>query len=338
MTLLEALNDQSCAKLRKIAQAYEMPEGVQAADIDANIDDLPIEAYADPSKRRYPMHTKEACWLSRRMFELDRGQGHSTFAMLVSGRLENAERLHGVEPAVAKPMQKAASAPVRIDVAHDDTRYTVELNSAAEAQEAVARMRKSASTYQQRRSFAAGLVTQSPGEWLRSFSAPDLEYIQKCAGLGMTEPRKIVEMLLSRSACFTREAPEMAVTMRKVAAEIEAPGFELNPGYLDKIAGLLDLCDRGTGLHKHYGSVIKAPEELFETTIRKVAAMRDGTVALTNGREVSKEALLAKKAAAEDFFMNFYGESPLTSENYCDVISSLPKGDADAFAKAVLDA
>jgi hypothetical protein len=338
MTLIESLNDLSCAKLRKLAQDYNMPESVQAVDIDQDVGDLPMEAFGDPSKRRYPCHSKEATWLSRHMFEMDRGGYRSEFAGLISGRLETAEKLHGVEACEPKPMQKAASAPVSIDVTHDDNSYKVELRTAEEAREAVSRMRKSASTYQQRRSFAEGLVTQAPGEWLRSFDAPALEWIQKCAGLGMTTIPNILDMLHSRSACFRREAPQMAETMQKVASELTAPGFKLTPACLDKIAGLLDICDRGTGLCKHYGEVIKAPEELFETTIRKVASLKESTVSLTNGREVEKSALLAKQAKAAEFFTNFYGENPLNDSNFYDVISSLPRSDADAFSKAVLDA
>lgn len=338
LTLIESLNDLSCAKLRKLAQDFNMPEGVQGVDIDQDVSDLPMEAFGDPSKRRYPCHTKEATWLSRRMFEMDRGSYRSEFAELVSGRLDMAERLHGVEAASGRPMAKQASAPVSIDVTHDETSYKVELRDASEAREAVSRMRKSASTYQQRRSFAEGLVTQAPGEWLRSFDAPALEWIQKCAGLGMTTIPRILDMLHSRSACFRREAPQMAETMQKVAEELTAPGFQLTPSCLDKIAGLLDICDRGTGLCKHYGEVIRAPEELFEITIRKVASVKENVVALTNGREIAKNELLAKQAKAAEFFTNFYGENPLNDSNFYDVIASLPRNDADAFSKAVLDA
>ncbi len=329
MNSLEALNDPSGVKLRKLASGLGMPDYVKQADPDEDVSSLPSACFGDPAKRRYPLHKRASAWLSRHMFELDKSGYQKDVATIIAARIEKAAALFDAQVDPEQPIKKEAAGKIMVEVKHDDAKiFKADISDKANFHKFAQYLvdNKGSMTYGMRRSLARGMLAAGTG-FEDSLPADQRDYIEKAAGFGITTPARVAGVVLDRVAICNRNAPELGHELMKMAAEIE--GMDLTPSVLHKVASMVDILDRAIGLHKYYDTSMKTPEEeLFHITEKRASDIKDEGVKTSTGTPTTRTELLRKKAQIDTWFTNYMGEVPYADENeMVGVVSSLPKPD-----------
>ena len=68
--VMDPASDKNRTELTKLAQRYDFPKFVRAADLDTtmNPEQIAVTAYADPVQKKYACHSAAATWLSAAYF------------------------------------------------------------------------------------------------------------------------------------------------------------------------------------------------------------------------------------------------------------------------------
>jgi len=329
--------DPSYRKFMEIVRTTEIPAFVKEASMEDDYDSMSGQLYADPAHRRYPLNNKANTWLSREYFMTDRKDYEPRMAALIEGRISKAAEYWQVGPAKKLTAQDPDECSVWA-VHQGKPVYEVKITCGKHYKEAAEHLynNRHAMTYDMRRSMARGLHNVPAA--LRSDIPADIaDYLEKAAGFGMATPSIVQKTILARVVHVYRTAPELSQGLVKTAEAYK--DMEVTPENLHKLAGVLDIIDRAVDLHRYYGHGHSTPEEsLFQITQKMAKAVTDEGVRLANGRIVSRTALLNRRLDVDDFFRSYAGEVPYkTPEEMTDIVSSLPRGDADALLNTIGD-
>jgi hypothetical protein len=93
--VLDPINDKNKSGLFKVAEAFELPDFVKTANMDATLHPVNIAktAFADfPSSLRYPCHTAAATWMSTAYFQLKKASFNTAEQKRIKDNLQKAER------------------------------------------------------------------------------------------------------------------------------------------------------------------------------------------------------------------------------------------------------
>lgn len=330
-------NDPNYTKLFEIWQETETPDFVKEASIagDQRFNTLPIDAFADPANRRYPLNNKSNTWLSREYFGKDRVDYPEKIAAEIEQRIHKAADFWNLD----KPMRRKQGNPyagightIHINDSGDQEVFNITLTSPGHYKQAAETLYENRSkyTYPMRRSFARGLLAAPAG--LKSELPEEVgDYLEKAANYGTCSSAD-ARMLLFERICWTRRsAPRLAEPLTKIAHLINQEDGVVPIPRLHKIASALDLVDRCLGAHLRYGKDMPAPEErLFRITEKVASEIQEEAVALMNGHIVPKMLLKKQRDLVDEFFTKHLGEIPYQDdEEMVMVITSLPRSDAD---------
>jgi hypothetical protein len=179
------------------------------------------------------------------------------------------------------------------------------------------------------RSSVAKKMLQIPLKKEANLSPEVSEYLEKAAGYGMNTKENVMDLLMSRSVLYNMKDPafgdRMATLAEKVASE------EITPNLLEKVATVIDICDRSLNLSKHYnnGRITSPEEELFVYTEKVANDIKSANIKLTNGKIMPLDKMAEDKL--NRYFEEYIGELPKCGyEEKLSICKSLPVPDADA--------
>jgi hypothetical protein len=340
----------SFATLHRAARVFGLPDFVKEAEFadPEDLKGLPKESFADPDKRRYPCHTKSACWLSNAKFWesalFDKQANES-----VGRNLLKMAKFWDIGQEVKTVIDKVAA---------QHGQYTGELPDASYALVFEHGGRKhryfpcldSTTTKTAATQFIANQTKFPYG--LRKQAA--LKIMEKAANFGVeVEPtlrvyksnitlkgatkQAMVEACMQRAnLLYAGFQKELSTQLTKTASAIWATSDDAP---VDKVLTMLDRVDRETGLYQHYGKGLELPE-LTSTEIVKAAS---AGVALTTGTRIPLDVLAKHAEQAievmpeyRDALVNDKGE--IDMDKVAEILPTMPRPDAVMFEQAIMAA
>jgi hypothetical protein len=335
--MFDQYSDSMRTQLHKFNQLLELPEFVKTADESDpdEIRSLPSSCFADPVHRKYPVHTRQDAYLSRLYFSKNASMyKDAKQAKLVGENLEKSASFWKLdtEYQMKTAMEKTASASYDIPI-QDSNGGTIDkwvLNTPRDFEKAAIQIfeNKNMFSFPQRSSVAKAML-KIPLRKEATLSPEVSEYLEKAAGYGMNTKENVMDLLMSRSVLYNMKnsafGDRIASLAEKVASE------DITPNLLEKVATVIDICDRELNLTKHYnnGRVASPEEELFVYTEKVANDIKSANIKLTNGKVMSLDKLAEDKL--NRYFEEYIGELPSCGyQEKIAIVQSLPSPDADA--------
>lgn len=354
-TILDQTSDLNGQQTHRLTTLYPTPEFVKEASSEAICGPeggMPARCYADPARRLYPIHTKQATWVSA-LFFLDNKDKHTAKeAAAIEKAIDNGAKFHGIhedikglkgdftKKASADPDKTLANADFALILELDDG--TVErhypLRNALEVKTAASYLRKFQEVipYEQRQKMAQKILDKS-SEYGAGLGELE-DFVDKQAGYGVCAAGDAACLLRGRASLMRRKglAPDVRTEYEKMAQTcLEHPEQVRNRDSLVKLASLVDNIDRLYGLNKESG--IEKPEDvLFGVTIKTAEQfVSDHCVTITGN--MYKVADLRKVALDDlrDVFGDDFAEEvsvgglQVSPEKLAEHASALPRGEAE---------
>jgi hypothetical protein len=335
--MFDQYDDTLQQQLHKFNTIFELPGFVKTASTSDRdeIKGLSSSCFADSAHRKYPVHTRNDAYLSRLYFSKNSSLYKDAREKdLVRSNLEKAAEFWGLEGSYEKKasIEKTASANFNIPIqdAKGGTIDTWVLNTPRDFEKAAIQIfeNKNMFSFPQRSSVAKAMLKIPLAKEAKM--TPEVnEYLEKAAGYGMNTKENVLDILMSRSVLYNmkdhRFGDKLASLAEKLASE------EITPDVLEKVATVIDVCDRELGFTKYYGQgKIQSPEEEIFVYTEKVAHdIKSAYIQLTNGKTVAIDKLA--EAKLNKYFEEYIGELP--KGNYQEkiaIVKSLPAPDADA--------
>jgi hypothetical protein len=178
------------------------------------------------------------------------------------------------------------------------------------------------------------------------FEPATMEYLERAAGFGMTHPLKAAEKCAQRAYMLRGNFKDYAEKMAEIAVSLREMEVA-SPAQMQKLAAVVDLVDRETGLCNHYHEGVDLPEEMFFDVLEKeAAAMLDSFVTLTTGNSYPVGAFaslpLEKIAAVmgSEFSDAVKSVDGLTVDaaKFAEIAPTLPRNDAALLERALEEA
>jgi len=292
--ILDQIADVNRAGLYQLSRCAEIPAFVKEAAFAQTtlVQELPSTAFADPERRKYPLHSAPDTWLSCAYFAKFAASEYDTATYArVKKNLEQGCTFWRIEPPKLHLAQKTAAAEVEYA---DDTKVfqKVAVNTPADvetlANDLLARRDKF--PWAMRHKVAAQLLQLAPA-LKAQLPRATIGELQKMAGLGVGSALRVQEQLeIRKVAVQDEQIRERIGQAQKMAAERQKCGL-LPGGLTEKIARFADYIDRLSGLHRRYGGELQPPEHLFRYTLQDRELLNKTAIRLADGSLVSdKEA------------------------------------------------
>lgn len=354
--VLDPVSDKSKSGLLKVAEAFELPDFVKTANLDATLHPANIAktAFADfPNSLGYPCHTAAATWMSTAYFQLKKASFNPKEQKRITENLQKAAAYFGIRPACDKvlshelPVEKLADSDYayvyQADSGEVERHFPItnaeEIKVAADWLEA----NQHNFIFEDRCTVADKILKKaaSLGVNLGNERADKLE---KQAGYGLPD-LTLVQSALNNRALLTRDSKHRA-SIEKLAAEVhEKPELFLNRDTALKLASAIDQIDYAIGLKGKYTSLIPSPEDIvFTVSLSKAAAACDDMCELQTGNVYEKDQLakLARQDLVEIFGDDFAKEAcvglEVDPEKLASIAHTLPKPDAELLEKLLKEA
>jgi hypothetical protein len=341
------MNKHPFGELKRYASRHPLPEFVKSSEVfDPAKKELPRDAYADRLGRQFPVHTKAATWLSHLWYYSD--PKAARFGSAVEANLAKAASAWSIADecdALIRNVKEAASrGPSDSDFAliidYGDGRVvkSLPIGDADQVQKSAADLYAGRSEMPlEWREKAAAAILQRANEY--GVSVPD--YVEKAAGQGVAAPAALGGSLRVRAHQI--QVPEIRERLKKLAAVLlESKENFIYGEPLKKLAHLIDGCDRAGRIHGQYTRGLSTPEELcYGITLTKVAEVVDGTIHLTNGKLLNKEALSGLNSDTFDLLGDDFvkeidnGAGKVDIEKAASAIRALPMDDANLLVQCL---
>lgn len=287
--ILDHTCDLSGRESHRLRSLYTPPEWVKAASHEALCGDaeaLPLNVYADPTRKLYPCHTKAATWMSAAFFYDRKGQIDPPKAELIETKLLKAADYWAIRGEIDTLRDKIAknAGDELTKLADDDfaivwhfadgtTDRSWPLRNAKEVQFAAGHFAKHRDKFAfDDRHKIANKILEKAIEFGAHLGGHD-DIIEKAAARGGCSARDAAEMCEKRAQITRTSHPDMSGEILKMAQNIrqfpaQARGLE----NLVKLANLIDQFDREAGLVKLYGDGgLDRPEETLFSVNEKCA-------------------------------------------------------------------
>jgi hypothetical protein len=331
-----------------------LPDFVKEGSVPTpdEVDKLPVTAFADQIGKKFPVHTKEACYLSYAYFKRQKQQFTKRAAQRIERKFNDMARFWDIEPAMDKlaedlapkhEKQAATEDDYALTVSHDGTPlhyFPINNRKAVEKSAEELVEHRGNFTYEMRKEAAQRLMGAYIREGYPISSVPNI--IQSMAGFGITTKEAAVKEL-DRRVTFAKTTSEKkaAAPLKKLASTIRKEGDEvLTAETLVKVAGVIDVFDRCLGVTKHYGAEFEYPEDvLFSFTKTAADKVKNELITMQNGSsywlkdlEKASEAFDALGDMKSDF-IDMTGK--LDMHKVADIVPTLPRPDAETLCKAI---
>ena len=353
MSALDHVQDTNGSELFRLAKLYGLPEFTKQADVGQTRDpgSAPLTAYADPSNRLYPCHTRASTYLSAMFFEEKQAAFIPRNATKIRERIDRAADYWGVRGDVDQMREKVSTAHADADekLADADFGYVwtdeegnkqrhLRMKHAAEVQAAAEWLH----TYRdhlplEQRQPIAGRIAKKAQEYGADLGDHEQE-IQRQAGLGIPDTQRAAGMIRKRAQVCRN--PEWRQEVEKLAQAVEhKPAETLGPDRVSKLAVTLDRVDRALNLTGQYGGMFERPEDvLCAVTHKEAQSSVDVACPLPTGRvydrrEFTKIAGEPLRTALGDAFAGrtLQADGSPDPEKLAEALPELPTGKAATF-------
>jgi len=275
---------------------YGAPDYVKMASYtEADVAGLPSMSFADPKDRKLPIHTKAAVWLSA----LEHYYVDGAPKAKVDATLLKTAEFFGIKDDVlavkaAGAVKRSTARPERTAADYAVSRlaeqvYRLPIDTPEAALKSAADLQTEASNYPYSwRKEAAERVLEACRK--HTVTPPNLDYLEKAAGLGATTPDVLLSALRLRSKAAhlpkAKQALDNAATFVSRMRQDDA----VPPHLLTQVAEVMDRCDRLCGLNTKYASGLTTPEEAcFQNPISQLRGDRAKWVTLGDGYAAERE-------------------------------------------------
>lgn len=351
--LIDSVTDQALAPLVKASMVLELPAFVKEAHLptEDDVKDLPPNSFADTTGRKFPMHTKAACWTSYVYF-LNQADRIEKYAQArIRRQFDKMARYWGIEKEMeaafdalcGEPVEKKASASdFALSMTFDGKKYNyfpinnrqAILKSASDLVEHRAKF-----VYSMRKEAARNLIQAAVDTGVPEEMLPD--QLASIAGYGTTTKEAACHEIRRRiNAAHTAEEKQAAQVLVKLAGMLDTYPEILPVTSMEKIAESLDVYDRFTKLNQHYGREIQFPEDaLCAFTKRAASKVANEVIRFVNGRTYWLHDL-EKGAAAFAILGDLKSEmcdlsGSLDLHKVAEIAPTLPRDDAENLHRAL---
>jgi hypothetical protein len=339
--MYDQFDDRNQKLLHSFNKVVELPEFVKTAAVAEydEISALPTNCFADGVNRKYPVHTKKDTYLSRLYFTKNAGlYKDASLKATVKDNIKKAADFWGLdkEYIVKEQTEKMAYHMPIVDYSGNEIDRWV-LQSPRDFEKAAIQIfeNKDLFTYPQRRKLAREML-KTPLAKEAKLSEEVSEYLEKAAGYGMSTKEQVLTALMDRASIYRRKDPEFSEKIAEVAEIVMEK--DVTPSLLNKVANVMDACDKELGCNRFYKTAsLATPEEaLFDFTEKRMEMIKLAFVTLQNGKNVELEKIAEDKL--NSFFEEYMGEVPDGDmEEKLAIVKSLPAPDADALLNYIGD-
>jgi hypothetical protein len=355
--VLDHTQDLSGSEQHRLTNIYAPPAFVKAANHEqlyGDAEKLPHHVYADPTKRLYPLHTAAATWMSA-LFLFDKKANFEPHRLAAyEAKLNETARHFGIAGDIAQ-LKVAMARDENNDVArlpdtqfalvweaegkkerHYPLRNRIEVKTASEW----FGKHRDMFAFDDRRQIASKILARAD-----ELAAPvaDIGLLVKAAGHGTCGTEQAIEMFEKRAGLVNSRYPDLAVEMQKLANSLRASPLAVadNATRL-KMAATVDQFDRHTHLNRLYddGGLERPEEILFRVTQKAASEFLQDHISTTTGSIYEKAALAKLTLGHIQQWMGrevaeavSAGGLYVDMEKLADVVTTLPRGDAQMFDK-----
>ena len=352
--MIDPVSDRGLTHFHQITKVIDLPDFVKQGSVPTpeEVDKLPVTAFADQIGKKFPVHTKEACYLSYAYFKRQKDQFSKRAASRVEQKFNDMGRFWDIEGELDKlaadlmpkrEKQAATEDDYALTVAHEGTPlhyFPINNRKAIEKSAEELVEHRSNFTYEMRKEAAQTLMGAYIREGYPLSAVPNT--VQAMAGYGLTTKAAAVNEL-DRRVKFAKTTNEKkaAAPIKKLASSIKKMDDEvLTAETLVKIAGVVDVFDRCLGVTKHYGAEFEFPEDvLFGFTKSAADKVKNELVTMQNGSAYWLQDLVKASEAFDvlgdmkDDFIDMTGK--LDMYKVADIVPTLPRDDAETLDAAV---
>jgi hypothetical protein len=343
-------------RLHKLSRLITLPSFVETSPVadPKEAAALPIEVFADPVSRKFPLHTKAATWLAQAYFSHDRHLYTNQQAISIQGKIDKAAQYWSISEFTKQARSEVDAFTSSAPPALADADYALVIE-----QDGKKHPMLPIHSPENVKAAAATLYNQrgnTPYEWrvigarkiLHKAAALGVKleddlaaYLTKAAGLGSSFPTRAAARLANRVLMIPDSQKAVKVAAAKLAKTVDQMTGLPSAATLVKLATIVDRLDREQGFTKYYDEAgLDTPEEIFfELTHEKAAQIRDSYLMLSTGVAIPFEALqkapLAKIAGALGFLSRVQSDNSLdvSIEKFAGVAATLPRDDAALLTK-----
>jgi len=372
MAVLDQVSDSSGVHLHRLTNIIQtIPEFVKIAERTTaeDVKSIASSTFGDRANKRFPCHTKAACFLSHLYFLDSEPEILEKEARNIRENLDRMATVWGLDgPNGSVTQLKHAFDKRAADAWSDlsDSDYGLVVKQGEQEiklfpmPNAVSVKKAAETLYVNRdkypyawRKVAAAKILQKVVEAKVELADDTDAFLHKAAGYGFSTADQLQQGLLQRAGAISMN-PRMksaATAMRKYAEEIVTT--PIDSSLLEKVASFLDELDRRLGLHQKYISrysnqiEVPMPEEIAFATTEKEAQEKMATVIILTNGEVFMKGDLEK--AGHDAFCAALGDDiedtmfdPVTKrldlEKASNILPTLPRDDADNLSTALYSA
>jgi hypothetical protein len=352
--MIDPVSDMGLAHFHQITKVIDLPDFVKEGSVPTpeEVERLPHTSFADQIGKKFPVHTKEACYLSYAYFLRQKDSFTKRAASRIERKFNDMARFWDIEPSMDKLADDLKPKTEKKASTEEDYALTVQHNGtplhyfpinnrkavAKSAGELVAN--RGSFTYEMRKEAAQKLMGAYIREGFPISSVPDT--IQSMAGYGLTTKEAAIREI-SRRVNFAKTTMEKkaAEPMKLMADQLKKSGEEiLTAETLTKVAKVIDVYDRCMNVTVHYGNQFEYPEDvLFKFTKSAADKVKNELVTMQNGSsywlqdlEKASEAFNSLGDMKSDF-VDMTGRLDL--HKVADIVPTLPRPDADLLEAAI---
>jgi hypothetical protein len=361
-SILDPIQDKNLTVFHRLVNLYEIPDFVKSASIktidEEETKSLPAAAFADPAYRQFPCHTKAATYLSYAYFVNGANRLTKLANDSIGTRLQSFIDHWGIRwecDNLKKEMDKQANAAKQelpddcfamVETYDNNVVRRLPIVNAENVKTAAEYLFNNRDKYPyQWRKRASRKILKKAAEFNTALPSVCSEYINKCAGYGLSSQTKIALALRDRIALIQADdklrlsgIPERII---KVAKEI-VTAKNLSSELMNKTAEFISTVDNITGFYKLYTRGLPTPEEIvFELTEKRASSIKNTFVQLTTGSafrraDIEKAAFAPFKLLGDDLVeevTDALGSFDL--EKAATLLATLPRNDASIYEKGM---
>jgi hypothetical protein len=342
---IDPTTDRNFTVLAQLAQRYDFPDFVKAADIDATVAVSDAPAYAWPQRKLYPCHSAAATWVSAAYFHDKLASFGSADKTEIEKRLRSAAEFFSIsddyDALVSAAREKNATvaladewyAFVSTDASGNKTQaYPVTDGPHVKAAVDWLRGLQTSVPFTNRQELGSRILQKQQQLGVK-LAAADQNFLEQQSGVGQPDREGIIQNLeirarLAKTAEQRGAISELAESIRRT------PAFAMTAD-LVKLAATIDTLDLALGLIGKYTETIQRPEDVvFAVTPSYLAEKKASTIALQNGSVFERDQLASvsyddlREVLGDEFAAEVSKGFTVDTTKLAEIAGTLPRPDA----------